>query len=91
MDMSFLRTMTHYGNPIEVGGYNLIPISKSLQIRPRGFLAGLRWERPVGVLVRNIEGQEHVLPIQDVTRKVQVAVFLLAAAGWLFLRRQGRK
>ena len=91
MDMSFLRTMTHYGNPIEVGGYNLIPISKSLQIRPRGFPAGLRWERPVGVLVRNIEGQEHVLPIQDVTRKVQVAVFLLAASGWLFLRRQGRK
>ncbi len=91
MDMSFLRSMRHYGNPIEVGGFSLIPISKSLQIRPRGFPAGLRWERPVGVLVRNIEGQEQVLPIQDVTRKVQIAVFLLAAAGWLFLRRQGRK
>jgi len=91
MDMSFLRTMTHYGNPIELGDYNLIPISKSLQIRPRGIPAGLRWERPVGVLVRSIEGQEQVLPIHDVTRKVQAAVFLLAAAGWLFLKRQGRK
>ena len=91
MDMSFLRTMTHYGNPIEVGGYNLIPISKSVQIRPRSIPAGLRWERPVGVLVRNIEGQEQVLPIQDVTRKVQAAVFLLAAAGWLLLRGQRQK
>jgi hypothetical protein len=89
--MSVLTSSTHYGKPVEAGGYNLIPIARAHQIRPRGVPLGLRWERPIGVLVQDLEGEEFVLPIQDVTRRIQIAVFLLASAGWFFLSRRGSK
>jgi hypothetical protein len=89
--MAFLKSNTHYGRPIELNGLDVIPISKSLRIQPKGIPVGLRWERPVGVLVKAEAGEEQVLPIEDVTRKAQIAVFLFAAAAWLFARSRMRR
>jgi hypothetical protein len=89
--MSLLKINTHYGKPIEVNGYEVIPISRSLQILPKGIPVGFRWERPIGVLVQNEAGEEKVLPIEDVTRKAQVAVLLFTGALWLFIKGRMRK
>ena len=89
--MAFLKTNTHYDRPIELNGLYVIPISKSLRIQMKGIPVGLRWERPVGVLVQHEGGEEGVLPIKDVTRKAQIAVFLFTAAAWLLTRRRMRR
>jgi hypothetical protein len=89
--MAFLKTNTHYGRPIKLTGFEVIPVSKSVRFQPKGIPIGLRWERPVGVLVQNEEGEEQVLPIEDVTRKAQIAAILIAAATWLYARRRTRR
>lgn len=89
--MPLIESHTHYGQPIKLEGYNLIPISKSHQVRLGVFSTRLRWERPVGVLVHAGAGEEQLLPIEDVTRKVQVALILLAAVVGLITRRRIRK
>ena len=88
--MPLFESNTHYGRPIRLEGYSLIPISKSHQVRLGGFSTGLRWERPVGVLVHNEAGEEQVLPIEDVTRKAQIVMILLGAAAWMFSRKRCR-
>jgi hypothetical protein len=42
-------------------------------------------------LVQNEAGEEKVLPIEDVTRKAQVAVLLFTGALWLFTKGRMRK
>jgi hypothetical protein len=89
--MPIIESHTHYGRPVKLEGFNIIPISKSHQVRLGVFSTRLRWERPVGVLVHNETGEEQLLPIEDVTRKAQIAMILMAAAGWLFTRRRIRR
>ena len=48
-------------------------MAKSWQIRFPGGTGGIIWNRPHSVVVQKMEGEE-VLPVQDVTRQVQLAL-----------------
>lgn len=85
--MAMLQSNTHYGGAIELEGMDIVPVSRSVHLRAKGVPLGVRWERPVGVLVQGDAGEEQFVPIVDVTRRAQIALFLLSAAFWLLMRR----
>ena len=79
--MSWLTYETHAGEPVRAGRRRLTPFSKVLRIQiPGGPSGGLVWNRPIGVLVREADGQETMLHVRDTTRIVEL---LLIGAGLL--------
>ncbi len=66
---------TNIGEPIFFDGGRLIPFSRSLIFRSPWRHAILIWNRPAAVLVKKDDGQDKVIPIVDVTRRWQVAMF----------------
>lgn len=69
------------GEPFLVGGVNIIPFAQSLHVRnPFWRYSGLIWNRPSSVMVVTSDGQEQVLPVHDITRRLQLS---LLAAGVL--------
>ena len=66
---------TNIGEPIHFAGGRLIPFSRSLIFRNPWRRVVLIWNRPAAVLVKKDDGQERVIPIIDVTRRWQVALF----------------
>ncbi len=38
-------------------------------------MGGLIWNRPSSILARTRDGQEFVIPVKNVTRQVQIALF----------------
>jgi hypothetical protein len=57
------------GDPVQVGEYQVVPISQALIIRPPFLPGGLIWNRPSSVTVSRIGEAEQTLPIRDVTRE----------------------
>jgi hypothetical protein len=79
---------TSAGEPVEWGGRMLMPFAYTLGVRlPLQNWMGAQWTwtRPVSVLVREADGQEKVLPVTNITRRVTwtlygaCAVIVLAA------------
>lgn len=66
---------TSLGEPVPYDGGRLIPFSRSLIIRSPWLPGILIWNRPAAVLVKKDDGQEQVIPVIDVTRRWQVALF----------------
>ena len=83
----------HSGRPIRTGGVTLVPFSQALCIHLPGWTGGFVWNRPESVLVIQADGQEQVLPIQDVTRQIVWSVLGATAvvAYLLWLKDLGRK
>jgi hypothetical protein len=72
---------TSLGEPVAYAGGRLTLFSRNLVLRsPRG-RGVLVWNRPAAVLVKKDDGSEQVIPIVDVTRRWQVALFAGALAG----------
>jgi hypothetical protein len=66
---------TTYASPITVGSTRLTPRAAALTVRlPFG---GLVWNRPAAVQVER-DGSTEIIPIFDVTRIAQVALYGLA-------------
>ena len=80
----FIKFETHAGNAVQVGTYQITPFVQTLRIEIPGMLGGLIWNRPVSVLARSASGQEQVLPVQDITRQVQLAL-LFASLGFTLI------
>jgi hypothetical protein len=80
------------GEPIFFEGGRLIPFARSLIFRSPWRSAMLIWNRPAAVLVKKDDGQEKVIPIIDLTRRLQIALFGGALLGALLigLRMQKR-
>lgn len=84
----FPRNLVHWeesvGKPVTWGAAVVVPHSRALVVRlPFG---GFVWHRPIAVEVERGDRSERV-PIRDVTRTAQVAVFgssLLALSAALF-------
>jgi hypothetical protein len=77
--MSFVReplikNETRAGKPILIGGTTIVPFANSVQVRIPFLQGGLTWNRPVAVAVQTAQGQEYILPIQDVTRQILFAL-----------------
>lgn len=66
---------TRAGEPIQAGDRTLIPFARSLRLQFPGRHGGLNWTCPASLLVKNGDGQEQVLPIPDITRRIQIELF----------------
>lgn len=91
---TFLVRKISEGKPLAVNGWTLVPLSQALVIQFPGWRGGLVWNRPLGVWVSRDGGQEHFLPVRDLTRTATLAMlagvvsFLLVIS--LFRRRGWR-
>ena len=72
--MSFIINETKAGKPIQAGDTTLVPFANSIQVRVPFIPGGLIWNRPVSVAVQTAQGQEYILPVQDVTRQIYFAL-----------------
>ncbi len=70
MPDSLIQYETRMGEPFDSPGGRITPFSKALIIRFPWKRGGLVWNRPASVLVTGKDGQEQVIPVEDVTRKV---------------------
>ena len=83
-----LGTRARFGAPIESGGRTLIPVSENLTFRlTRGAFV---WNRPRGVLVREGE-MRRLVPVPDVTRRIQWTLLAAGAAAALVIRLARRR
>jgi hypothetical protein len=65
---------TRAGEPIQAGNRTLIPFARSLRFQLPGRPGGLIWTCPASLLVKDSDGQEQVLPIPDITRRIQLGL-----------------
>lgn len=65
---------TMIGDPVFVGSTRIIPFAQALRIRLPFINGGLVWNRPASVLVTRPDGEEQVLRVPDITRRVQLAL-----------------
>ena len=87
---TWIDAKTQAGQPIKVGNLEIVPLVRKLRMQPPDFRAILLWGTPKAVIVQDSDGNQEVLPIQDVTRKVQLLLmgfgFLGSLLIWLSLR-----
>ncbi len=88
---SFIHDELREADTHQAGQWRITPIARSLRIDFPRRSGGIIWNRPAGVFVRGQgEGEARWLPIVDVTRRAQVAIWVGAAAvllvAWLFSR-----
>jgi hypothetical protein len=88
---SLFRIETLTGQPVRVKDAELRVRSQVLQLRLPGISGGLIWNRPVAVLVRTADGQDQILPVQDVTRTAVLALLVFSFAGTFLLMLFRRK
>lgn len=74
MQKRLLQVETRAGDPIPAGDMRIIPMAKSTQIRFPGLPGGVIWNRPASVVVQTSAGQEYILPVRDITRRIQFAL-----------------
>ena len=72
---SGLQTETSAGTPIKAGNYKIVPFSKSVRLDFPNNNGGFIWNRPVSVLAIDADGEETVIPVHDITRRYQLAIF----------------
>jgi hypothetical protein len=58
------------GETQHIGDYEITPQTNVFLVKLRGRHGGLIWNRPRAVIVRTIDGEERILPVQDVTRNI---------------------
>lgn len=82
----FWKIETRAGAPLVSADRMIVPFAQSLSFRIPVVNLGLVWNRPVSILIRDGNGQEQVLPISDVTRRVELALLFSSLASILALR-----
>jgi len=63
-----------------VGDLELTPLTRVFKVQIPGQHAGLIWNRPKAVVVKQSDGEEQILPVIDVTR---VTIWAMLAGGLL--------
>jgi hypothetical protein len=91
MPISLLRIETQTGQPVNVKDTQLRVRSQVLQLRFPFISGGLIWNRPMAVLVRTADGQDQILPVQDVTRTAVLMLLIFSLAGTFLLMLFRRK
>jgi hypothetical protein len=87
-----IRIQTQEGTPIQIGDVRLMPQAQSIQVRlPFGHLV---YNHPVAVLAER-NGAIERIPVVDVTRMVQLALFgfsfvYILLSFWLRMVRSAR-
>lgn len=90
MAPSWIRYETRAATPILIGKSRLVLFSRAWVIPLPRLSGGLVWNRPAAVLVVSPEGGEAILPIFDLTRRIQWILLAIGAIGagmiWLLYR-----
>ena len=82
--MSKLFSITNYsGAPITAGNSKIIPFSQIVRLDIPFVSGGFQWERPVSLLEIDAQGNERVIPIHDISRRILLG--LLGASALLFV------
>lgn len=80
------------GESISVGDVRLIPFMRSSRLTFPGGLFRLFWNRPASVLLVSPDGTEQVIPVPDLTRRIQWFFYAFGLAGtvliWLVNRQK---
>ena len=76
METSLLRIETHTSPPVTTPDGQIYVRSQVVQVRFPAINGGLIWNRPVAVALRQLNGQEKIVPVLDITR-----IILLTLAG----------
>jgi uncharacterized spore protein YtfJ len=84
MIRKLINVETHAGEPITLETATLIPLTRSLRLMIPGIPAGLIWNRPVAMVIRDKAGSEQVIPVRDRTRKAVLALWGAAVGSTLF-------
>lgn len=71
---------TRAGDAVRTEGTTIIPFATSYRLLLPGGIGGLIYNRPSSVYVSDAAGQEQTIPVQDVTRLAQFAVWGAALA-----------
>jgi hypothetical protein len=58
------------GEEIQAGEQTLMPFSKVWRFQAPGGRFSMTWNRPAAVLARAASGEEQILPIPDLTRRI---------------------
>ncbi len=84
-----IQSEVHMGDEIRIKGARLYPLSKVVHWTPGN--RGVVWNRPDSIFVKEDNGEEHILPVRDLTRQAQVAVLaagaLISLFIWLYFRK----
>lgn len=89
--MSLINFETKPGKAIQVEDTTIIPFANSMQVRIPFMQGGLVWNRPVAVAVQTAQGQEYILPVQDVTRQILFAILGASLISGILLQLFSRK
>jgi amino acid transporter len=79
--MGLIHTENRAGKPIQIAGYQFVPIEKSSRMQPPGKWGVLFWRRPSAVVVQHPDGTDEVIEIQDQTRKAQAILLGIGLVG----------
>ena len=83
---SLVQIETLWSKPIHAGTRTIITQSRVLHIHVPFLRGGIVWNRPLAVLILSNDGRDQVLPVRDVTRLAQLALFASGLAGALLIR-----
>jgi hypothetical protein len=91
MAKSILVQQTNWGEPVNTGDVNVYPVARSYRINFPAARGGIVWNRPLAVIVEDSHGSRRIIPVQDRTRQLQVAILAAGFFGtiltWLIFRR----
>jgi hypothetical protein len=74
MKVDWMHVETNPGTAVQAAGRTLTPMARSVRLGKRGWPLALVWNRPVAVQVREEDGQEYTLAVNDATRIAQLAI-----------------
>lgn len=83
-----IQSETVMGNEIRVPGARIYPFAHVSRITERN--GGVIWNRPAAVLVKDDNGNEEILMVQDVTRALQARILLFGLVGSILIWLIGR-
>jgi hypothetical protein len=73
------------GEPLKVGDQTITVVSRALRWTPPWGFGGVVWNRPVAVKVQTASGVEHILPVEDETRRRQIIIIALGLVGAILI------
>lgn len=79
------------GQVIEKHGRSILPFSRVYRLTAPGHTVGFVWNRPVSVQVTGEDGSRQIIPIVDLTRRLQVVILLWGTLAALLILLVNRR
>lgn len=78
------------GEAQHIGDYEITPQTNVFLVRLPRRHGGFIWNRPRAVIVRTVDGEESILPVQDVTRNIIWAMLAGGLVGAILIGMMNR-